>query len=468
MTKCRNRGSSSGNLGTTYGTVNYCVVAAVCCAGGSYVVLGYRSAVGVALCRDCLRVSMSTVVLTSKGLNTCFRTSRLLGYYAIIVIVSESINVGMNSGKFSITYSTVNYSIVSALCSTGGRYVVLRYGSAVGVALCRDCLRVSMSAVVLTSKGLNTCFRTSRLLGYYAIIVIVSESINVGMNSGKFSITYSTVNYSIVSALCSTGGRYVVLRYGSAIGVALSGNRSGISGNLNTTYSTVNYYVIATISCTSGSHIVLYYGSTVSMIKSGDFFRVLMIAIIVTSEGLNARLCTSGLLCYYAIIIIVSKRTYYVGIIAVTTTRTNMTGASVRITSRKNLGWNVIMSACVDFFSIGVITVISTGERHHAIFGTSGLLCYYTIIIIMSKRTFYIRYIRITANGTCIGCVSVILTSGRCYGRHVLVTFSNDFFGIGMSTVILTGKCFHTVFCTGRLLGYNTVIVIVTKSANYI
>ena len=95
--KSRNCGSLSGNLSLTCGTVYYCVVATVCCAGGSYVVLGYRSTVSMSCCGNCLGVCMSSIVCTSKCLDADLSTGRLLGDNTVIVVVSKRCNLSMNS-----------------------------------------------------------------------------------------------------------------------------------------------------------------------------------------------------------------------------------------------------------------------------------------------------------------------------------------------------------------------------------
>ena len=106
-------------------------------------------------------------------------------------------------------------------------------------------------------------------------------------------MTGCTVNYGVVAAVNGTGGKNVILGYGSAFGVTGSGNYGVYSGELGMTGCTVNYGVVAAVNGAGGKNVILGYGSAFGMTGSGYFLGICMLGIL-TGVGLNTGLGTGG------------------------------------------------------------------------------------------------------------------------------------------------------------------------------
>ena len=134
------------------------------------------------------------------------------------------------------------------------------------------------------------------------------------------------------------------------------------------------------------------------MSKSGDLLGVSMSIIVLTSIRNNTRFSASGILSYNTVVVIVTKRSYNVNVIAVATNRTSVSCASVAKACGRYFVCYVIVSVSEDFLGISMTAVILTGEGHYTAFGTSRSLRYHSIVKVVAKRTDNVGNIAMTAN----------------------------------------------------------------------
>ena len=348
------------------------------------------------------------------------------------------------SGNLCLTYSTVNYGIVTAVNGTSSVSSVLLYGSGIGMTECGNdfgisgklCLTYSTVNYGIVASVCGTSSISSILLYRSAIGVTCSgESYSI---FGNLCLTYSTVNYDVVASVNGTSSVSSVLLYGSAIGVTGSGDGFGVSGNLCLTYSTVNYGVVASVNGTSSVSSVFLYRSAIGVTGSIDIcLRNKRFATYIT---------------YYAI---------------------GKTGSGTSGSVARNSLFSMSVSGNYTGKRKEIITDLTNHEVGHTFLGTSGSIALNKLFF-MSKSHSFITYIAVITRRAGIGGISIGSTGRLGNLRSIAVTGSvnsNGYSGDLFATSDTVNYSVVASVCgTGRIYGtvYNRRVRIVTERINEI